>query len=154
MEHEVNYEPTVGYVRAADADPHCPDYTADHRVSSVAVRFRWSMPLLCRSCSLPCCARVDNGSLRSWLVMLVTMRLGRVPLDLRHYGRYFPEGQLLWHVQDWLCWLCCNSRCLRDSVEVPLLQSLRFSHRQGGRDLRRGDFAAFCCIFRTPSSWT
>ena len=32
--------------RAADADPHGPDYSTDHRVSSVAVRFRWSMPLL------------------------------------------------------------------------------------------------------------
>ena len=35
--------------RAAEADPHGPDYSADHRVSPVAVRFRWSMPLLCRS---------------------------------------------------------------------------------------------------------
>ena len=79
--------------RAADADPHGPDYSADHRVSSVGVRFRWSMPLLCWS-FLPCCARVDCGSLRSWLVMLVTMRLGCVPLDLRHY------------VMDWKdsCW--------------------------------------------------
>ena len=89
--------------RAADADPYGPDHPADHRVSSVAVRFRWSMPLLCWS-FLPCCARVDYGSLRSWLVMLVTMRFGCVPLDLRHHGRYFPEGQLLWHVQDWYFW--------------------------------------------------
>ena len=65
--------------RAAEADPHGPDYSADHRVSPVAVRFRWSMPLLCWSC-LPCRARVDNGSLRPRLVMLVTMRLGCVPL--------------------------------------------------------------------------
>ena len=31
---------------------------------------------------------------RARLVMLVTMRLGCVPLDLRHYGRYGPDGQL------------------------------------------------------------
>ena len=53
--------------RAADADPQGPDYSADHRVSPVAVRFRWSMPLLCWSC-LPCRARDDNGSLRPRLV--------------------------------------------------------------------------------------
>ena len=63
------------------------------------------MPLLCWSC-LPCCARVDYGSLRSWLVLLVTMRLGcallpRSPAhEARHHGRYFPEGQLQWEEEE------------------------------------------------------
>ena len=78
--------------RATEADPHGPDYSADHRVSPVAVRFRLSMLLLWWSC-LPCCARVDSGSLCPRLVMLVSMRLGCVPLGccsqgLRHLGRY------------------------------------------------------------------
>ena len=36
--------------RAANADPHGPDYSADYRVSTVAVRFRCLMSLLCWSC--------------------------------------------------------------------------------------------------------
>ena len=31
---------------------------------------------------------------------------------------------------------------------------LRLAHRRDVQVLRRGDFAAFCCIFRTPSAWT
>ena len=78
--------------RAAEADPHGPVCSADHRVSPVAVRFRWSMPLLCWSC-LPCRARVDYGILRPWLVMLVAMRLGCVPL-----GCCRPRSSASWPV--------------------------------------------------------
>ena len=33
--------------RAAETDPHGPHHSADHTISPVAVRFRWSMPMLC-----------------------------------------------------------------------------------------------------------
>ena len=36
--------------RAAEADPHGPDNSADHRDPALAVRFWWSMSLLCGSC--------------------------------------------------------------------------------------------------------
>ena len=38
---------------------------------------------------------------------------GRQVQDARHLGRYGPEEQFLWHVQDWFHWLCCTSRCFR-----------------------------------------
>ena len=31
----------------------------------------------------------------------------------RRHGRYGPEGQLLWHVQGWLCRLRCTLRFVR-----------------------------------------
>ena len=36
--------------RDAEADPHGPDYSADHRDLAFAVHFWWSMSLLCGSC--------------------------------------------------------------------------------------------------------
>ena len=44
--------------RAANADPYGPDSSSDHRVSPVAVRFRWSMSLLCWLCCLRCASAV------------------------------------------------------------------------------------------------
>ena len=38
--------------RAAEADPHCPVYSADHRGSAVAVRFCVRCPCVCGPCSL------------------------------------------------------------------------------------------------------
>ena len=71
------------------ADPHGPDFSADHRDFPVAVRFRCSMSPLCWWC-LPCRACVDSGSLRPRLVMLVTMRLGCVPLGCRRPSSSWP----------------------------------------------------------------
>ena len=47
--------------RAADADSHGPDYSADHRDPALAVRFRLSMSLLCGSCSL-----LTSSAVLSW----------------------------------------------------------------------------------------
>ena len=72
--------------------------------------FRWSM--------LPCRARVDNDSLRPWLVMLVTIHLIRVPFrlsqapDAWHHGRYGPEE----HVSSYL-----PQVQLLDEVVVPVV---------------------------------
>ena len=38
--------------RAAEADPHDPHYSTDHRDSPVAVSIWWSMSPLCGPCSL------------------------------------------------------------------------------------------------------
>ena len=74
--------------RAANADPHGPDYSADYRVSTVAVRFRCLMSLLCWSCCVPlgCCMPKSSTFWPVWtkrtvivactiLVMLVAMHL-------------------------------------------------------------------------------
>ena len=61
--------------RAANADPHGPVYSADYRVSTVAVRFRCLMSLLCWSCcvrivrvhSSSCGAHRDVHSPLDWL---------------------------------------------------------------------------------------
>ena len=46
--------------RAANADPHGPDYSADHRVSTVAVLSWWSMFLLAVVHILRCCLCEDS----------------------------------------------------------------------------------------------
>ena len=80
---------------AAEADLHGPVCSADHRVSPVAVRFRWSLPLECWSC-LSLRARVDNGSLRPRLVMLVTLRLGCVPPRCRRSRAVLRASRPVW----------------------------------------------------------
>ena len=61
--------------RAANADPHGPDYSADYRVSTVAVRFRCSIPLLCWSCCVPlgCCRPRSSASWPVWTKSTVTV---------------------------------------------------------------------------------
>ena len=94
--------------RAAEADPHGPDYSADHRVFPVAVRFRWSMPCCAdRAChaafvsTTAVCAQGWSCWFRCASAVFLLVVAGQ---DLRHLGRYGPKGQLQWYVQGWCCW--------------------------------------------------
>ena len=85
--------------RASEADPHGPDYSADQRVSPVAVRFRWSRRRGGRRC--PCCpghachaALVSTTTVcaQGWLCWLrcasAVFFFVVAGQDLRHLGRY------------------------------------------------------------------
>ena len=86
---------------------------------------RWLMPLLCRSCH----------SFRQVLMVQTLQKTVEV-----------PQMQLF----------CGCGRSCEMQRQVPGFagRCLRPVHRQDVQVLRRGDFAAFCGIFRTPSGWT
>ena len=114
-------------LRAAKANPHGPACSENHRDSSVAVGQVVDAPVVQ---VVPC-----PLSFRQVLMVQTLQKTVGVPQMQLFSG--------------------CRRRCeMQRQVPGSAGRCLRPVHRQDVQVLRRGDFAAFCGIFRTPSGWT
>ena len=114
-------------LRAAEANPHGPACSENHRDSAVAVGQVVDAPVV----------QVVPYPLSFRQVLMVQTLQKTVEV---------PQMQLF----------CGCGRSCDMQRQVPGFagRCLRPVHRQDVQVLRRGDFAAFCGIFRTPSAWT
>ena len=113
--------------RAANADSHGPDYSADYGVSTVAVLFRCLMSLLCWSCcvrnvrvhSSSCGAHRDVHSPLDWLDHRCHCKCRDLVLFVGRLRRYLRRDVVWWWIfHSWWCLRFGLGQCEADDWKL------------------------------------